>query len=75
MPQWAVVQDNIAKNIIVADTQAIAEAVSNQSVILLNDTDIISIGWNIDNGVWYAPKPTDGQNYTWDPVLRIWQVA
>jgi hypothetical protein len=72
LTQWAVVKNNTAENIIIADTQQIAEEVSGKSVIELKDTDIISIGWNFDNGVWYAPKPTDGNEYTWDTGSMSW---
>ena len=69
---WAIINNNIVVNSIVADAKEIAESSTSLDVIEITSLNPIGIGWYLENDVWYAPKPLDGKEYTWDYESKKW---
>jgi hypothetical protein len=55
MANYAVMNDNIVENIIVADTKEIAEQVTGKECIEYTDSNPAGIGWAYADGVFTAP--------------------
>jgi hypothetical protein len=59
MKQFAVVEDNIVTNVIVADTKLIAQTVTGLTCIEYTDSDNVAISsvYNPDTKVFSTPRP------------------
>jgi hypothetical protein len=55
MANYAVINDNIVENIIVADTKEIAEQVTGKECIEYTDSNPVGIDWTYSDGVFTAP--------------------
>lgn len=55
MANYAVIINEIVDNIIVADTQEIAEAVTQQTCVEVTEETAISIGWKYNGAEFIAP--------------------
>ena len=55
MANYAVINDNIVENIIVADTKEIAEQITNKTCIEYTEENPANIGWAYANGAFIAP--------------------
>jgi hypothetical protein len=55
MATFAVINDNIVENIIVADTEEIAEQITNKICIEYTEENPANIGWTYTNGAFVAP--------------------
>lgn len=55
MAKFAVINDNIVENIIVADTKEIAEEVVRKICIEYTDENPVGIGYTYADGVFTAP--------------------
>jgi hypothetical protein len=55
MATFAVIQNNIVTNIIVADTKEIAETVTGSTCVEYTDENPAGIGWTYADGVFTAP--------------------
>jgi hypothetical protein len=55
--QFAVINNNIVENIIIADTLEIAEVVTGKTCVEYNDNNPAGIGWTYDGEKFVAPKP------------------
>lgn len=57
MPNFAIHDGNTVVNVVVADTQEIAESVTQMQAV---ETDGVPwIGWTFEDGVWTAPPVPD----------------
>lgn len=56
MPNFAVIENDVVVNIILADTQEIANQVTNKECVQYADENPIGIGWIRENGTFVAPK-------------------
>jgi hypothetical protein len=60
MTTFAVIDNNIVENIIVADTKEIAEKVTGKECIEYTEENPAQIGWTYTNGAFVAPEtPTE----------------
>lgn len=57
MATYAIVENNLVRNIIVADTLEIAQEVTGKTCIEYNDTNPAGIGWTYDGEKFVAPQP------------------
>ena len=55
MANYAVINNNIVENIIVADTKEIAEEVTSKTCIEYTDNNPAGIGYTYADGVFTAP--------------------
>jgi hypothetical protein len=55
MANYAVITNGVVNNIIVADTQEIAEAVTQQTCVEVNEEVSVSIGWKYDGTEFIEP--------------------
>jgi hypothetical protein len=55
MATFAVINDNIVENVIVADTKEIAEQVTGKECVEYTDENPAGIGWTYADGVFTAP--------------------
>lgn len=72
MANWAIINNNVVINIIVADTKEIAEQATQATAIEYDANRPVARDWYLENGIWYAPKPTDDKNYKWDESMLSW---
>jgi hypothetical protein len=72
MTEWAIIENNTVVNRIVAETKEIAELVTGKMAIETTDEMPLYLNSFLENGIWYPPKPDDGQNYSWDNELKGW---
>jgi hypothetical protein len=56
MANYAVLVNGVVDNIIVADTQEIAEAVTQKTCVEVNEEIAVNIGWTYDGTTFIAPK-------------------
>lgn len=56
MATYAVIENDIVINVIVADTLEIAQEVTGKTCIEYNDTNPAGIGWTYDGEKFVAPK-------------------
>jgi hypothetical protein len=61
MANFAVISGNTVSNIIIADTQADAELVTNSTCVEYTDENPAGIGWTYDatTGAFTAPIPVE----------------
>lgn len=59
---FAVIENNTVKNLIVADTLAIAEEVTQELCVEYTDHNSVGIGWIYDNGKFIAPITEEPTN-------------
>jgi hypothetical protein len=55
MATFAIINDNIVEDVIVADTKEIAEEVIGRTCIEYTDENPAGIGWTYADGVFTAP--------------------
>lgn len=55
MLNFAVINNNIVENVIVADTKEIAELVTNKTCVEYTESNPAGIGWTYENGKFIAP--------------------
>jgi hypothetical protein len=73
MANWFVIKDDIIIDFIIADSKEYVE--NSFSAEALEDDGIKSIGWTRASGIWQAPYPVDGLEYTWDIELNQWSLV
>jgi predicted type IV restriction endonuclease len=56
MSNFAVIEDGVVVNIIVADTLSIAQEVTNSTCIEYTEKNPVRIGWIWDNKKFIAPE-------------------
>jgi hypothetical protein len=57
MATYAVIENDIVINVIVADTVEIAEEVTGKTCVEYNDNNLAGIGWAYDGEKFVAPEP------------------
>ena len=57
MATYAVIENNIVTNVIVADTLEIAEDVTGKTCVEYDEDNLAGIGWNYDGEKFVAPEP------------------
>lgn len=55
--KFAVLENNVVENIILADTIEIAQQVTGKTCIEYSDTNPAGIGWTYDGEKFVAPQP------------------
>lgn len=74
MPNFAVVENNIVTNVIIADSLESAEYASGKTCIEYTDTFPAGIGWTWDGSRFIYPKPHNGwilnANFEWEPPFE-----
>ena len=69
MALFAVIEDGVVTNVIIADTKEIAEQVTKQTCIEFQDTpNAPSIGFNYDGDKFIQPTPTISETETITPT-------
>lgn len=58
---FAVIENNIVTNTIVADTLEIAQEVTGKTCIEYNEDNLAGIGWTYDGEKFVAPEPIEGE--------------
>lgn len=59
MALFAVIEENIVTNVIIADTKEIAEQVTERTCVEFEDTRYQpGIGWTYDGSSFHQPTPT-----------------
>lgn len=56
MATYAIVENNLVTNVIIADTLQIAEQVTGKTCIEYNESNPAGIGWTYDGEKFTAPK-------------------
>ena len=75
MLKWATLDaSSTVTNIVIADTQEIAEYVTGSKVVQVDVVKPVSIGWVLESDTLYPPKPNDGQSYVWVSSINSWVV-
>ena len=69
MARYAVHDGTTVRNVIVAESQEIAEQVTGLAAIAT--TGMPWIGWTLDGSEWRPPMPTDGV-WVWDDAAGEW---
>jgi hypothetical protein len=62
MATFAVLENNLVNNIIIADSKEIAEEVTNSTCVEYTAENPVGIGWTYDGSVFTAPvveEPTE----------------
>jgi hypothetical protein len=59
MPNFAVIEDGIVTNIILADSKAIAEEVTGKTCVVYTDANPAVIGLGYSKGVFEQPAPVE----------------
>lgn len=57
MATYAIVENNLVTNVIIADTVEIAEQVTGKTCIEYNESNPAGIGWTYDGKKFIAPQP------------------
>ena len=72
MRNFAVIENEIITNVIIADTIEIAEEVTGKTCMLLEEDSRLGIGWFWDeaNNCYLSPKPYPSWN--WDNINNVW---
>lgn len=67
MPNYAIHDEHIVSNVIVCDTQAVAEEVTGMRALETEGEPWI--GWMMIDGEWRSPQP--GPEYVWDGTAWV----
>lgn len=71
MPNYAIIQEKTIVNVIVADSQEIAEEVTGLTAI---ETDGAPwLGWTYHNDSWIPPMPETGGPWIWNEEIQSWE--
>ena len=88
MPNYAIYDNNVVKNVVIADSKEIAEEITGMNAI--DSENRISVGWYLHDGEWIPPSPfpswnwngqgwipptpypKDEKNYQWDEENSQW---
>lgn len=57
MATYAIVENNLVTNVIIADTLQIAEEVTGKTCVEYNEDNPAGIGWTYDGEKFVAPEP------------------
>jgi hypothetical protein len=77
---FAVINNGIVENCLVADSLAIAEEITGYTCVEYTPDVEVSIGYLYENGVFtnpnptipLPPAPTNGKLHTWDEETQTW---
>jgi hypothetical protein len=58
---YAIIENNIVTNVIVADTLEIAQEVTGKTCVEYNEDNPAGIGWTYDGEKFVAPEPIEGE--------------
>ncbi len=72
MPNFAVIENNLVINVIIADSKEIAESLTNKECIEYPDERPLAIGysWNEEIQAYIGEKPWP--SWIIDPVYKVW---
>lgn len=88
MPNYAIIDNNIVTNVIVADTKELAEELTGLQVLETNGEPWINWvyidtqwmppkpypSWILENGKWTAPIPKPEEGYwKWNEDIENWE--
>ena len=73
MKNYAVIDTATVTNVVVAESQEIAEAVVGLPV--LETTGVPWIEWTLHGDEWRPPMPTENGPWTWDEPTLTWVEA
>jgi len=60
MANFAVIEEGVVTNVILADSQAVAEEVTGKTCVEYTDANPAGIGWSYDGSTFTAPTaPTE----------------
>lgn len=59
MATYAIVENNLVTNVIIADTLQIAEEVTGKTCVEYNEDNPAGIGWTYDGEKFIAPQPEE----------------
>lgn len=68
MANYAIHDGAIVRNVIVADSQELAEQITGSMALETNGEPWIA--WEWQDGAWRHPRP--GPNYVWDSETQDW---
>ena len=56
MSTWAIINNDVVENTIVAESKEIAELVTGKSVLEITSNFQVGINWFLKNGTWVPPN-------------------
>jgi hypothetical protein len=53
---WAIINNDVVENTIVAESKEIAELVTGKSALEITSDFQVGINWFLENGTWFPPN-------------------